>query len=631
MCGILGLVAEDQLAITKLDGKIIQHRGPDDDGYFESDGIKLIHYRLSILDLSDHAHQPMSTDDGRFVIVYNGEIYNHLEIRQELGSEFEFKSQSDTETILLAFSKWGVNTFAKLNGIFALAVYDTTSRELFLARDPFGVKPLYYCHQDEFFGFSSELKALVQISGFDKTLDYKAIFNYIQYLYAPGIATAFQHVRKLDSGSYLKLSLDHPEQFEIIRYYNWPLSVKKSDKTEKQWVDELDALLQQAVKRQLQSDVPVGYFISGGLDSSLLAAMHRKLFPNQSIKGFTISDAINKEEGFDEDLPFAKLLAAHLNLDLEVISSQKMNPHALDNMIWHMDEPQGDAVPLYIDAISKLAREKGYYVLISGMGGDDLFSGYRRHQAYAWDPYLAGLPLTFRRWIKSASHILPDDIPKFRRLRKLLSNFDYKDLNERLVSYFDWIGTEETRQLFSEQVKTQLHDYDPHDIFLKELKDLPKDISGLTRQLYLESRYYLPDHNLNYTDKIGMKHGVEIRVPFLDKDLVQFSFSLPDPYKLKGNTTKYLLRKLGERYLPPEILYRKKTGFGGPVRRWIKNELQSKIDTELSAEKLKKLGIFNPHAVHALLVDNKSGKRDAAYSILALLAIQTWIRQFVKN
>lgn len=628
MCGILGFISNDKDFILNEKGLNIKHRGPDDSGYFECDRLKLIHHRLSILDLSYNGHQPMISHDGRFVIIFNGEIYNHLELRKRMGDAIIYKSQSDTETILFAYEKWGADAFAELNGIFALAIFDTISKELIVARDPFGVKPLYYFQKGEAFCFGSELKSFLNFPELDRSLDYSALYNYIQLLWSPGWQTPFLHIRKLDSGTYIKLHLEKPSEMQIIRYYQWPLAAKSIVRSEKQWVDALDVCLQQAVDRQLQADVPVGYFVSGGLDSSLLVAIQKHLYPNRSIKGYTISDAINKSEGFEEDLPYAQMLASHLNIDLEIISSNTILPSDFDDMIWHMDEPQGDAVPLYISAIAKLARSQGHVVLISGMGGDDLFAGYRRHLAYSLDPYTAKLPLGFRRFIKQTSRILPDDVPGLRRLKKVLSGFDFTNMNERLLGYFDWITTEETRKLFSDPVQQALGDYNPHEVFLNELNSMPEAASNLTKQLYLESKYYLPDHNLNYTDKVGMKHGVEIRVPFLDKDLVELSFSIPDSLKLKGKTTKYILRKLAERYLPSEIIHRKKTGFGGPVRKWIKSEFQAAIDRDLSPENLELQGIFNPRAVRQLIETNRSGKRDAAYSILALLAIQSWMRQF---
>ncbi|MBK9107523.1 MAG: asparagine synthase (glutamine-hydrolyzing) [Saprospiraceae bacterium] len=628
MCGILGFISKDEKFIAEEKGLNIKHRGPDDTGYYQSDGLKLIHHRLSILDLSYKGHQPMFSHDERFVIIFNGEIYNHIELRERIGSGVVYKSQSDTETILYAYEKWGVDAFAELNGIFALAIFDTHSKELIVARDPFGVKPLYYFQSGDAFCFGSELKSFLNFPDLDKSIDYSALFNYIQFLWSPGSRTPFLNIHKLDSGTYIRLHIERPSEMQISRYYQWPLNAKPKFRSEKQWVDALDTCMQQAVERQLQADVPVGYFVSGGLDSSLLVAIQKHLYPDRAIKGYTISDAINTSEGFEEDLPFAQMLASHLNIDLEIISSNNISPSDFDDMIWHMDEPQGDAVPLYISAISKLARAQGHVVLISGIGGDDLFAGYRRHLAYSLDPYTAKLPLAFRRFIKNTSRILPDDVPGLRRLKKVLSGFDFTNMNDRLLGYFDWIPTEETRKLFSDPVLQALADYNPHAVFLKDLDSISEASSNLTKQLYLEAKYYLPEHNLNYTDKVGMKHGIEIRVPFLDKDLVELSFSIPDEFKLKGKTTKYILRKLAERYLPPEIIHRKKTGFGGPVRTWIKSEFQTAIDRDLSAEHMKSQGIFNPKAVNQLIQANKTGKRDAAYSILALLAIQSWLRQF---
>lgn len=629
MCGIAGIVSEDPMVLDRLDGTLIRHRGPDDEGTYQDGRIHLQHFRLAIQDLSVNAHQPMCSADGRYVLIFNGEIYNHRDIRTCLPDTLVYRSTSDTETVLQAVIHWGTSAFARFNGIFALAVYDRLERKLVLARDHFGIKPLYWARLAGGIAFASELKALMGLPGLDTSPDPGALGAYIQCLWSPGERTPVRSVRKLSPGTWMEIKCEHPFVSISEKYYQLPFAIADDRRRSlESWVEELDERLYASVGRQLLSDVPVGLFVSGGLDSSLLAAMVRRHRPGLSIRGYTVANAFGQNEGFADDLPFAQRVAKRLDIDLVPVSVQPSMMEDLDDMVWSLDEPQADLAPLLVSAIAEQSRRGGIPVLLSGTGGDDLFSGYRRHQAMAFDQLIARIPRPARRLLGTLMKVLPEGSPTFRRWSRYSSGIDFQSLDHRIVGYYDWLSGEETRRLFAATDDPEWKSQDVHEGFKQALSELPPSLSPLSRQLYLELRFFLPDHNLNYTDKMGMKHGVEIRVPYLDPDLVGFSCRIPDAMKMKGLTTKYLLRKVAERYLSKDVIYRSKTGFGGPVRQWVKGGLQQSMLREFDPIHLKRQGIFDSKAVWDLVNKNATGQRDVAYPIFALLAIQSWLRQF---
>jgi asparagine synthase (glutamine-hydrolysing) len=629
MCGIIGVVSKNNQTFFKENLAKIAHRGPDDLGIFQDTYLSLGHRRLSIQDLSPNGHQPMLTQDERFVIIFNGEIYNHWDIRAKIKDKYSFKSTSDTETILYGYIEYGENLFNMLNGIFAFAIYDKVTKDLIIVRDQFGVKPLYYYYQEGVFAFSSELKALKDLPDFDKTIDYAALVNYIHFLWCPEEKTPFCKVKKLLGGHFIKLNTANPDQFVIKKYYDIPFSGTYSTKTEAELIDELDEKLLKAVQRQLLSDVPVGFFLSGGLDSSAIVAMAKKvLSKDKKLKCYTIDSGEIENEGFANDLHYAQLVAKHLEVDLEIVDGKVDILRDFDKMVYHLDEPQADAAPLHVLNICKKAREQGYIVLLGGTAGDDLFSGYRRHQALQYEKYFDYMPAFVRKGVKVVSDKFNSKYSILRRAKKLLSNVDKNKL-ERMAGYFAWIDLEHNKALFKPAIQQIIKDYNPADILINALENIPNEKSSLNQMLYWDMKFFLTDHNLNYTDKLSMAVGVEVRVPFLDKELVEFSTTIPIALKLKGKTTKYLLKKVMERYLPHEVIYRPKSGFGAPVREWILNDLHPVIEQQLSKIALEKSNIFDYKKIQQLIDNNRKGKIDASYTILSLLSIQSWLKQFI--
>ena len=632
MCGIIGIVNDHAKEYITLSNTKIKHRGPDSKGEYIHGNLAFGHQRLSIQDLSPNGHQPMISADGNYIIIFNGEIYNHAEIRQHFKDKYPFKSTSDTETLLYGYIEYGADILNQLNGIFAFAIYDKIKNELFIARDQFGIKPLYYYHDTACFMFGSEIKSFLAYPDFDKTLDYSAFVNYLTFLYSPGEQTPFAKVKKLLPGHYIKMSLDAAPKFEITKYYDIPLNhTDYSKATEKELVDELETRLLKAVERQLLSDVPVGFFLSGGIDSSAIVAMARKLMPDKSIKCYTIDtgEHENGGDGFVSDLPYAVRVAKILNVDLEIVAGKPEIVADFDKMIFHLDEPQADPAPLNVLNICRKAREEGTVVLLGGSAGDDLFSGYRRHQAiYYYERYMRYIPWFLHPILRSFANTLNSNKPLQRRIKKILSGIN-ADFTEEMYNFFTWLPLSTIRSLFSEKTQSLITDYDPKSIFMDALKNIPNQTSRLNQMLYWEMKYFLTDHNLNYTDKLSMATGVEVRVPFLDTELVEFSTKIPPHLKMKGVSTKYLLKKMMERYLPNDIVYRSKAGFGAPVRQWILHDLEPTIDKYLSQKSIEKRGIFDYTQIQKLITDNKNGDIDASYSIWSLLAIESWCRQFV--
>jgi asparagine synthase (glutamine-hydrolysing) len=444
--------------------------------------------------------------------------------------------------------------------------------------------------------------------------------------------TPFQKVTKMLPGTYLKFKIQDYKSISPKRFYSEVPQGQYLEISEEQLLDELDALLVQAVKRQMLSDVPVGFFLSGGLDSTLLVAIAKELYPDKIFPCFTIdvSGWDSGTDGFADDLDYAKKAAAYLNVDLSIINADINIVRDFDKMIWHLDEPQADAAPLNVFNIASLAREKGIKVLIGGAAGDDIFSGYRRHIALKYEPIFEKIPKTLKKPLQYIVSLLPLGAPIFRRLKKVVKHLD-KSQQQRLVGYFEWIDTLVVKELIRKNNRFKIDDYDPQIYFTHLLKEVEKEESLLQKMLYLELKTFLVDHNLNYTDKMSMAVGVEARVPYLDTDLVRFVQRIPPSLKYKNGQTKYILKKVAERYLPREIIYRPKTGFGAPVRNWVMEDMAEMMENRLSKENLERYGVFDYEKVWELINKNKLGEIDASHTIWAILAISSWVTQFSKN
>jgi asparagine synthase (glutamine-hydrolysing) len=657
MCGIAGFSGQFcHSLLTEMNSRIA-HRGPDDMGerlfQHENNKVGFAHRRLSIIDLSADGQQPLSvvcaccqsTDDNLLWLTYNGELYNYQELRAELIAKgHQFKSKTDSEVLLHLYAQEGPKMLERLNGIFAFAIYDGRQSkihnelrkgDIFLARDGAGVKPLYYSESASGFLFASELKSLLACAEVSTDIDLTAMHYYLAYLWCPGQQTALQNVKKIQPGEAVIVG-----QGRIMKrwyFYDYPYAGISSKASEQTIALELDAKLTTAVRRQLVADVPVGAFLSGGLDSSAIVAMMKKINPDQRINCYCIAFKSGMDsEGHVDDAPYARAVAKHLDVDLNIIEVEADIINHLQTMLYHLDEPQADPAPIHVYLIAEAAKRDGIKVLLSGAGGDDIFSGYRRHQALQLEPLLQWLPLALRKGIsRYARHILEGGQsiasmrnPRLRRVAKLFAHTDVSR-DRRIASHFMWSTETLRRNLYTADMAAHMRDTDTMSPLLTSLARIDAEKSALNRMLYLEGKHFLADHNLNYTDKMSMALGLEVRVPLLDPDLVRFAARIPSKWKQKGNTGKAIFKKAMEPYLPKSIIYRPKTGFGAPLRRWLHNELQEFVRDTLSASALSRRGIFDASAVDKLLRADKEGRIDGSYTIFSILCIELWAKIFV--
>lgn len=630
MCGIIGISGGGHLDLLSSANEILAHRGPDDHGVYidTAADIGIAHRRLSIIDLSPAGHQPMLSDDESVAIVFNGEIYNFQELRADLIKlGVNFKGNSDTEVLLNLYLLDGEAMLHKLNGVFAFAIWDSREQALMIARDAIGVKPLYYSALDGVFAFSSEIKGLLKLVPSARKLDIPSLHRYLSFLWSPGIGTPLEEVKKVAPGELIWVKNGRVVQKST--WYQLPISsgVIGCEFNAQESIDGTEEFLRQAVHRQMLADVPVGAFLSGGLDSSAIVALARE--KNSDINCFTIDSQGGQEDGVVEDLPFAQEVAKHLSVPLNVVTiNSSTMANDLEFMVRQLDEPIADPASLNVYYISKLARDQGIKVLLSGAGGDDLFTGYRRHRALDLEKYWINLPQFFREAISNFSARLGKNSLLSRRLSKLLEGADLAE-DDRVLNYFYWANESNLIKLYTAETKAQLGlqlASDPMRDYLAQISGAP---SALEKMLALEQRFFLADHNLIYTDKMSMAAGVEVRVPFLDLDLVQYSAQIPMKYKQNGAEGKWVLKKSMEKYLPRDVIYRAKSGFGAPLRKWIRGELREFIGDYLSEESLRARGLFDPQAVHALIKDNEIGKVDASYTLLSLACIEIWCRTYL--
>jgi asparagine synthase (glutamine-hydrolysing) len=628
MCGIVGFSGQFSGDALRQASACISHRGPDDSGiYFDGSTAGLAFRRLSIIDLTPSGAQPMASPDGKVVVVFNGEIYNYRELRTELRNRgVSFAGSSDTEVLLQLYLTDGEAMLRRLKGIFAFAIWDGRDRSLFVARDGIGVKPLYYASTERGFVFASELKAILHLIPEERELDPMSIHRYLMFMWCPGDGTPVRAVRKLSPGEAMRVRDGRIER--RWKWYELPFfDTRVRDATVESAASDTVEHLRTAVHRQLVSDVPVGSFLSGGLDSSAVVAFAREQIPD--LRCFSIEALGEPEGGSTDDLPYARRVARHLGVELDVVRIDASDmAQDLERMVWQLDEPLSDPAALNVLYISQLARERGIKVLLSGAGGDDLFSGYRRHVALEYEPYWRWLPRSVRERVDHVAGHLDQQNAFARRVGKLFNGADL-DGDAHLANYFRWIRESEVLALYTPALRAHVIHEAVDQPMIDFLKPLPAETSSLNRMLALEQRFFLADHNLTYTDKMSMAVGVEVRVPFLDLELVQYAATLPDRLKQHRGQSKWILKKAMEPFLPRDVIYRPKTGFGAPLRRWMRRELRPLVGDLLSAESLKRRGLFDADAVHRLIARNDAGEVDAAYMLLALLCTEIWCRRFV--
>ncbi len=656
MCGIAGFYGDFQSDLLEPMGQMLSHRGPDGHGSIllkhQSQRIGLAHRRLAIIDLSPAGHQPMKLETQKGVpedknssiwITFNGEIYNFGELRSELeGKGHCFKSRSDTEVILHLYLEYGLKAFSKMNGIFALALYDGRESgqrdgikpgDLLLFRDGLGVKPLYYTEVPQGFLFASEIKSLLCHPEVSRCLDLKSITYLLTYLYCPAPHSPFEKIKKVEPGQWLLIRKGriHSKHY----YYDVPYGQSLSGYSETEIALNLREMLENAARRQLISDVPVGAFLSGGLDSTSVVALMHQVSPEQRFQCFTMGYETQKEN-VKNDLYYAKRVAKKFQFPLEVVEVKPSDFQSLAQVIFHLDEPQADPAAINTMLISRKAREMGVKVLLSGAGGDDIFSGYPRHTAIGLEKLWSLFPEFLKKGVgKTAENLfsLQGGAALFkndsmRKMAKVLESLQW-DLDSRLSAYFMCQFPSSIRAVLGESFKDLKLPEATWEPFKKSLKRLSKDEALLNRMLYLETKHFLTDHNLNYVDKMSMSQGVEVRVPLIDREVVDFVAKIPASLKMRRGETKYIFKQAVKDLVPKEILNRKKQGFGLPIRKWLNTELREVLQDTLSHDSLKRRGLFDPKGVHDLMNRDSQGKIDATFVLFSLMSIEVWCREFL--
>jgi asparagine synthase (glutamine-hydrolysing) len=627
---VLGLTGHPERGLAA-----IRRRGPDQAGrWLDSQArIWLGHRRLSIIDLSETGAQPMQSPDGRYVMVYNGEVYNYRELRAEMEAAGEsFAGTSDTEVVLRLFQRDGCDAFKRLNGIFALAIWNRAEDRLTLARDPMGVKPLYIARtRDGGIAFASEIKALVRAGDVTPALNDTAALRHLGFLWSPGRGTIMAGVEKLLPGERLEMRLGDEPTIETYADPALPDPQRPPIASVDEAVAAVRTGVEDAVKRQLVADVPLGSFLSGGLDSSAIAtfASRHRDGPGR-LQCFSIEIATGDlgSEGFADDLGYARRVADHLGTDLHIVQADTGMCDRLREMVYFLDEPTADLAALNTLLISELARASGMTVLLSGSGGDDIFTGYRRHLALSQEKRWNWLPRPARSGLRAASSLLPKDRPLARRVAKAFQYAD-RDADERLISYFYWIDPDRAGDLLHADRRRGFDAAAMAAPMRETLARIPDGATPLERMLYLECRHFLTDHNLNYADKMGMAASIEIRVPLIDLELVNIATRLPESIKQRGRIGKWVFKKAMEGLLPDDVIYRPKTGFGVPLRQWIVGPLAPLVRDALSPEKIAARGLFDAAAVGTLIEANRAGRIDASYTILSMLCLELWCQQFI--
>lgn len=631
MCGICGVVGEADEHLIKNMLARIAHRGPDDEGVYIAETstehrVGLGHRRLSIIDLSPAGHEPMSDASGRIWLTYNGEIYNFKEIRRELENlGHRFKSNTDAEVIIYAYLEWGRDCLVRFNGMFAFAIWDSQDETLFLARDRLGIKPLYYADTPAGFAFASEIKALLAIPGAERSVDLAALDQFMTFLWTPDPKTAFRGVSKLPPGHYL---VYRGGKAEVSEY--WDLKFEEDDSiSEAEWIERVREQVARSVRAQMLADVPLGAFLSGGIDSSAIVALMSgvsALKPTTYTFGFHREDL--RYDILEDDMKYARVVGERFATDYHEAYLEPDVMELLPKLVYHMDEPVADPAIITSYLICRSARER-LTVLLSGMGGDEVFAGYPRHaavkiaQAYNLIPSFLSRPV-----VDALPGTRPGRLTALFRNTKKLARSAALPARERYLGFGTYFTEAEKREMYSGELARASHEFDAYAEH-QSYFDRVADEDFVNQMLYVDMKTFLPCLNLTYTDKTSMATSMEVRVPFLDHELVELAARIPAGLKLKGLTGKHILKRAAEAWLPREIIHRKKAGFSAPVRAWLVRDLRDMVEDLLSESNIRSRGYFEYGFVRKLIDDNLSGREDNGLKVFQLLTLELWHRAFI--
>lgn len=629
MCGICGKIYHDfnrsveEPIINDMMDSIV-HRGPDDEGKYISKNVGLGFRRLSIIDLS-LGHQPMTNEDGTVWLVFNGEIYNHQELREILLSKGHvYKTKTDSETIIHLYEEFGINCVDHLRGMFAFAIWDNNKKQLFIARDRLGEKPLFYHFDNQKFLFGSEVKTILQEKNIERSINFEAMDCYLSLRFIPAPNTMFNEIKKLPAGHFL---LVKDGKLEIKQYWK-PSYLEKYRGTKQQAIEELDSMMAEVVKMRLMSDVPLGAFLSGGIDSSLIASL---ISLNSENKPNTFSIGV-VDDDYNE-LPYAKAVAEKYNTTHREFLIKPVILDILPKVINLMDEPT-DPFAISVYNISQVTRQH-VTVALGGDGGDELFGGYDRYHGNKFVSYLHNIPEIIRKTsLETLIKIFPEDFSKKSLSQKLrwlnhMSSFDDDRRYFESMSFFRFLD-ENKNELYSSDLQSKLNGDHPSKYIGKYFND---DVTNnyMDSMMYTDLMSRLPDYTLQILDRMTMAHSLEGRSPYLDHKLVEFAATLPPEWKVSNGKLKAILREYSKKYLPPVLLTREKQGFGFPLNRWLKNDLKEMINDIFSSSKLISDGYFNRNYVNKIKDEHQKGIVDHQMRIWGLLNMELWYNSFITN
>lgn len=624
--------------------RTLEHRGRDDEGVWTSqpidgDGRRVCfgHRRLSIIDTSTAGHEPLISSDGRFVLTFNGEIYNYRELREELKSAgHRFLTQTDTEVLLAAFAQWGKDCLTRLNGMFAFAVWDNQLRTLTLARDHAGIKPLYYAIVPRRVGappafiFASEAKAILATRLIERGLDAESLHQFLTFLWTPDPKTLFKGLKTLPPAHVLTLK---DRQLSLDEWWDISFDEVDYEKTEGWWQERVLETLDRVVKMEMVSDVPLGSFLSGGIDSSGIVAMMKQHSNGRRVETYTAGMAAEdlRYDIIPDDLHWARRVNKHLDTDYHEIMLKPDIAELLPKLVYHMDEPPIDmAIPSYL--ISRAARDT-LTVMLSGMGGDEVFAGYPRQLAMKIAGALDPVPQLLRRpLMKTIANTLPGGLPgkltaPLRNAKKFARSAAL-DFEERYLGYGTYFTDDAKQQLYTADMREltgNVDAYADHKRYFARVSNA----EPLNQLLYVDLKTFLPCLNLITTDKTSMAANLEVRVPFLNREMVEMSARMPPNLKLRGFKRKYILKRAMEKHLPHDVIWRKKAGFGAPIRSWLRGPLRPLVDDLLSEQTVRKRGLFQPAEVRRIIELNLSGREDFNLQVFQLLNLELWHREFI--
>ena len=624
MCGITGFITKDRESDPQSGEELlrkmcesIRHRGPDEQGTVIEGRVALGMRRLSIIDVRS-GQQPIFSSDGNLVVVFNGEIYNYIEIRTDLEARgHRFKTRSDTEVIVQAYQEFGASCLKLLRGMFAIAIWDFRLEELFLARDRVGKKPLYYgLSKNGDFVFGSELKTLLVHEGISRNVDLAALDAFVTFGYVPEEFCIFSDVHKLEPGCYLTVKDGHLRK---ERYWDFEYS-ESTFRSEGELKDILFEKLQDAVKVRLMSEVPLGAFLSGGIDSATIVALMSNL-SGTPVKTFSIGF---EEDEYDE-LKYARLVSRRFKTDHHEFVVTPDVVDIADEMVSHFDEPFADPSSLPTYMLAKLARQY-VTVVLSGDGGDELFGGYSRYLTHNQRNIFSRLPANVRRLaLRSFSNSLPH--------RAAGKNYLYNvslDYIERYIDSISHFNRPQRKQLYSKELISNLNGcFGKAERHFKTISEIVSSEDRTDKLLFLDSKTYLPGDVMTKVDRMTMANSLEARAPFLDQELVEFAMSIPVRFKIKVRDAKYILKKAMEGIVPSEILNREKQGFAVPIKLWMNEQLRDRIHGDLTDQKTLARGVFERSYIQTLLNEHSSGRRDHSYRLWLLWVLELWYRKFV--